>query len=836
MAKTSGSCQPASGAAWSRGADLVLDQRQVVQRIEDQVLALIGAPVPDDHLGRAADHHLIDGAADQHLAMTVGYGHGVVVVAVAHQRQRAHPTRAPVTGLIRCRRQCQKRGTVAPKPLADRLSMTPQPRTKPRSAARLELGVEGGKAGEAGQRHHEVAPDEADQVLHLAFVITLAGSAKAVREQVVGLKFGEDPGPLPRPVPQDPRHRQPSVVIQDRARHAREEGECRNMPVAERFRRLRRVGLHEAAIAVRQIEGEEVQLPRHPADHRPRLAEVHLGMAQRMHQRHEHLSRADTPLPDVVLHYGVAAGEAVLVAQTLEDPLRRVPLLGWARPVLAAHDEAFACLQDLLDPSSFATTVVKAFREWGQGLLRLAPALVRENAALERENATRRDRIAELERSAALDSTTSSKPPASDGLRKKSGTQRRTRSQRGKSGRPSGGQPGHKGTTLARTESPDHVVDHDPSACSGCGAPLSDADRHRAPVCRQVFDVPEPRPLEVTEHRAHRCLCGACATVTGAVFPDGVTAPVQYGPRITAWVSYLLYAQFVPEKRLAELMSDLFAVSISTATITAMGRRTARRFEPFLAHVADVIRTAVPVKHLDETGLRIAARTRWLHVLCTPFLTVLRIGAGRGDVEKDLEGILIHDDYAAYFTLKGVRHGACNAHHLRELQALIDIEKEDWAKSMHRLLERAHRATRFSRENGRDVPASLVARISRAWARILDHAIAFHEAQPPLRTGKRGRKKRRIGHNLALRLRKHKEGCLRFLTDPRTPFTNNEAERDLRMAKLRQKISGGFRSERGAYNFARMRAVIATARKQGWNVLQTLVHPDPMQLIPQLRL
>ena len=171
---------------------------------------------------------------------------------------------------------------------------------------------------------------------------------------------------------------------------------------------------------------------------------------------------------------------------------------------LAAHDEAFACLQDLLDPSSFATTVVKAFREWGQGLLRLATALVRENAALERENATLRDRIAELERSAALDSTTSSKPPASDGLRKKSGTQRRTRSQRGKSGRPSGGQPGHKGTTLARTESPDHVVDHDPSACSGCGAPLSDADRHRAPVCRQVFDVPEPRPLEVTEHRAHR--------------------------------------------------------------------------------------------------------------------------------------------------------------------------------------------------------------------------------------------------------------------------------------------------------------------------------------------
>ncbi len=215
-------------------------------------------------------------------------------------------------------------------------------------------------------------------------------------------------------------------------------------------------------------------------------------------------------------------------------------------------------------------------------------------------------------------------------------------------------------------------------------------------------------------------------------------------------MSYLLYAQFVPEKRLAELMSDIFAVSISTATIAAMGRRTAQRFEGFLDHVADLIRTQAPVKHLDETGLRIAARTRWLHVLCTPLLTVLRIGEGRGDVEKNLKGILVHDDFAPYFTIKGVRHGACNAHHLRELQALIDIEKEEWAASMHRLLQRARRAARFAREKDRQVPASLVARISRAWDRILEEAIAFHEAQPPLQIAKRGRKKRRIGHNLRL--------------------------------------------------------------------------------------
>ncbi len=381
---------------------------------------------------------------------------------------------------------------------------------------------------------------------------------------------------------------------------------------------------------------------------------------------------------------------------------------------LAAHDEAFACLQDLFTPQSFAMTAVKAIREWGQGLLRLSAALVKENDALERENARLRERIAELERSAALDSTTSSKPPASDGLKKKSGDQekksgdqeKRTRSRRGKSDRPSGGQPGHKGTTLERTENPDHVVDHDPSACEGCGAPLSDADRHGAPVCRQVFDVPEPQPLEATEHRGHRCLCAACGTMTTAAFPNGVSAPVQYGPRITAWVTYLLHAQFIPEKRVAEVMSDLFAVKISTATIAAMGRRTARRFEGFLDRVAEIIRTEAPVKHLDETGIRIAARTHWLHVLCTPLLTILRVASGRGHFDEKLNGIVIHDDYATYFALEGVRHGACNAHHLRELQALIEIEKEDWATSTHQLLSRANRAARFGCLFAHGLPAS----------------------------------------------------------------------------------------------------------------------------------
>ncbi len=237
----------------------------------------------------------------------------------------------------------------------------------------------------------------------------------------------------------------------------------------------------------------------------------------------------------------------------------------------------------------------------------------------------------------------------------------------------------------------------------------------------------------------------------------------------------------------------------------------------------------------DETGIRINGETHWLHVLCTPLLTILRLATGRKHIDETLNGIVIHDDLATYFTLEGVRHGACNAHRSRELQALIEIEKEDWATAMHRLLTRANRAARFARKNDRDIPASLLARISQAWDRILEQAIASHEQRPPLQPGKRGRRKRRIGHNLALRLQKHKDGCLRFLTNPQVPFSNNQAEQDFRMSKLRQKISGGFRSMQGACDFANLRSVISTARKQGWNVLETLAHPDPIQLIRKLR-
>ena len=304
-------------------------------------------------------------------------------------------------------------------------------------------------------------------------------------------------------------------------------------------------------------------------------------------------------------------------------------------------------------------------------------------AALQAVIVELRARIAELERQLGLNSSNSGKPPSSDGLTKPPS---RISSLRERSGKKSGGQPGHPGKTLRRSETPDATIDHFPPACAGCGAALSEAtaESHTA---RQVFDLPEPQPLRVIEHRAHACRCTACGTQTRADFPADVSAPVQYGPRIAAFVVYLLHYQLLPEKRLAMLMADLFGVHLVTATIAAMSRSCAARFGDFAASVRDHVAGAA-VKHLDETGFRIGGKTWWLHIASTVWLTFYRTSARRGSLPENLTGVIVHDHWKPYYTLSSVLHALCNAHHLRELQALIEIENEDWAGKMQRLLRR----------------------------------------------------------------------------------------------------------------------------------------------------
>ena len=224
-----------------------------------------------------------------------------------------------------------------------------------------------------------------------------------------------------------------------------------------------------------------------------------------------------------------------------------------------------------------------------------------------------------------------------------------------------------------------------------------------------------------------------------------------------------------------------------------------------------------------------------------PGLTFYRVSAGRGSLLDGVAGIVVHDHWKPYFTMQGVDHALCNAHHLRELQALIEIEKEGWARKMQRLLRRACHAANLARERGVALQPSLVEGFRRWWDAITAEGIRFHEAQPPLgpapaegQAKRRGRKPRRTGHNLLLRLQARKEDALRFLANLAVPFTNNQAEQVVRMAKLKQKISGGFRSEQGANDFATIRGFISTAKKQGWNIIPALME-NPETLIARLR-
>src|SRR4249919_3798268 len=451
------------------------------------------------------------------------------------------------------------------------------------------------------------------------------------------------------------------------------------------------------------------------------------------------------------------------------------------------------------------------------GSVAIVQALQAENALLRAENAALRERLADLERRLGLNSSNSGKPPSSDGLKKPP----RVSSLREPSSKKTGGQKGHPGTTLRRTETPDATVDHYPEACAACGEPLT-AAMATGHVARQVFDLPEPTPLIVTEHRAHDCRCLSCGTQTRAAFPEGVTAPVQYGKRIGAFVLYLLHYQLLPEKRLAALMADLFGVKLVTATIARISQDCAHRFMGFADAVRDHV-AAAPVKHMDETGFRIGGKTQWLHIASTVWLTFYRTAAKRGSLLANVAGVVVHDHWKPYYTLKGVLHALCNAHHLRELKALVEIEKEDWARRMQRLLRRACHAVNLAREQDVPLKPRLIALVERRYDAILAEGIVFHEAQPALaKARRRGRPPRRVGHNLLLRLGTRKQDVLRFLTDPDVPFTNNLAEQDGRMMKLRQKISGGFRSEDGAKDFAVIRSVLSTARKQSWDALQAL--------------
>jgi transposase len=420
-----------------------------------------------------------------------------------------------------------------------------------------------------------------------------------------------------------------------------------------------------------------------------------------------------------------------------------------------------------------------------------------------------KERIAELERRLNLNSQNSSKPPSSDGLRKPN-----PKSLREKGKNKSGGQPNHRGETLYQSLHPDHVILHKLESCPKCnnllnGKPLDI-------IKRQVFDLSIPQ-VEITEHQIQVKCCTLCDEKVSSKFPTGVNAPVQYGPRVKAFSIYLQNQHFIPEIRLKAIFKDIFNLPVACATLSNFSQVFSSKLSVFLDSVNEHIYRA-KIKHLDETGMQIEKKPQWLHVACTKELTHYRISE-RGDVPDKMLGIVVHDHWRSYFAIKKAKHVICNIHILRELKGIIEEDKEIWSKKMFRLLQLACKVKNKYPEG---IPKKWTEFIESNYFKIIEEGILYHENLPPLMQKKKCKPKRRVGHNLLLRLEYYREETLRFLYDKDVPFTNNQAEQDIRMMKVKQKISGCFRSFAGAETFCRVRSLLSTARKQGWNILNII--------------
>lgn len=427
-------------------------------------------------------------------------------------------------------------------------------------------------------------------------------------------------------------------------------------------------------------------------------------------------------------------------------------------------------------------------------------------------------RIDALEGQLRKDSHNSHKPPSSDGFGKKAPVSLRERS-----GRKPGGQKGHGGSTLKFAEQPDVVVNHPlRSHCDQCGQRLQ--THGLTPIRRQVFDLIKP-VVQVTEHRGFETHC-TCGKHHRSSFPVEAAAPVQYGPVIKGTLVYLTQQQLLPTARTAQLVEDLFGVKLSTGTVQTCIGQAAQRLTLSYKQIAQAIRLA-PVVHFDETGQRAKARLRWLHVASTPKLTWYFAHDKRGQLAMDaaqilpgFKGVAVHDGWGSYRDYDCV-HALCNAHHLRELIYLEQSTEQPWTRKMIDFLRTGKKAADKAKCDGIPITPKRLRYFRRSYDAILSEG----EKDNPLssiRMGARGRVKQKPAVNLLRRLRKHTDDVLRFLTDLTVPFDNNQAERDIRMPKLKQKTSGCFRTLAGADAFAVIRTYVATLRKQKRNVFEAL--------------
>jgi transposase len=452
--------------------------------------------------------------------------------------------------------------------------------------------------------------------------------------------------------------------------------------------------------------------------------------------------------------------------------------------------------------------------------------LEKEIAELKKENEQLKNQINSLREQLNKDSHNSSKPPSTDGFKKK------IKSLRQSSGKKPGGQPGHVGHTLEMVENPDDITVYKIDNCEKCQYSFDSegSEEIRSVECHQVFDIPELK-IKVIEHQAEIKKCPKCGFINTAKFPPQASNIVQYGERVNALVSYLSNYQLIPLERVKEFMTDLFNHTLSKATVIEMNRKIHQALQLFEQTTKDKLINS-SVVHADESGFYCENKRQWLHCASTKTITHYQFHPKRGKEAMDeigilpyFKGVLIHDFWKPYLKYP-CAHGLCNAHHLRELVFLIEEKKYTWASDMKNLLLEIKETvdTEKTKPGVGRLKTVSINKFENRYDKIIDQAIKI-EPPPPdnadlqvPKKKKRGRQKKSKSLNLLTRLKEHKEKVLAFMYNFEVPFDNNQGERDIRMIKLRQKISGTFRTKQGAEFFCRIRSYISTARKNGINV------------------
>lgn len=435
------------------------------------------------------------------------------------------------------------------------------------------------------------------------------------------------------------------------------------------------------------------------------------------------------------------------------------------------------------------------------------------------------EEIARLKEQLGKNSKNSSKPPSSDGYKKPN-----PRSSRTKSGKKPGAQNGHQGKHLSVPDCDKKYEYHMPACCSGC--PHTEECRTHGRVCASRHVIDATLEITDTEHqqiKIRKCPLYGFKNIKGS-FPENLSAPVQYGENLQAFVVALNTYGAVSAIRTHDILSGVFSIPISVGTIASFISGCAKELKNTITWIREQV-TSSPLIHCDETGGRISGKLQWVHFTGNDSFSLLTLSPWRGSkgindvgVLPSYNGTAIHDCYASYWKYAQARHGICNAHILRELTGITEnYPEQSWAPAFRNLLLHMKKAVDKAHEKGKPVLSYYYRnKFSRRYDEIIREGLRANPL-PETSGHKRGRKKKGTVRALLERLEAHKASVCLFVNDLTVPFDNNLAERGLRMTKAKFKIAGCFRTPEGCQEYLDIMSYIDSARKHGKSAYQAIV-------------